>query len=61
MATGIGARRKRLEDEIVRYLRSHPQAADTVDGVVHWWLPRQRLEEARDAIEGALEALVARI
>jgi Fe2+ or Zn2+ uptake regulation protein len=46
--------------EILRYLRAHPQAADTVDGIVMWWLPRQRYEEAIDRVQHALDDLVAR-
>ena len=45
--------------EILRYLRAHPQAADTVDGIVMWWLPRQRYEEAVDRVQHALDDLVA--
>jgi Fe2+ or Zn2+ uptake regulation protein len=46
--------------EILRYLRARPQAADTVDGIVMWWLPRQRHEEAVDQVQHALDDLVAR-
>ena len=49
-----------LSHEILRYLRAHPQAADTVDGIVEWWLPRQRYDEAVDRVQSALDELVAR-
>jgi hypothetical protein len=49
-----------LSAEILRYLRAHPQAADTVDGIVLWWLPRQRYDEAVDRVQHALDDLVAR-
>jgi Fe2+ or Zn2+ uptake regulation protein len=45
--------------EILAYLRAHPAAADTVDGIVEWWLPRQRYETAKAAIQRALDSLVA--
>ncbi|SEO73785.1 hypothetical protein [Nitrosovibrio sp. Nv6] len=44
--------------EIVEYLRAHPSAADTVDGIILYWLCRQRYETARDVIERALEDLL---
>ena len=58
-----GDTRSRGDDEIERslltYLRDHPQAADTLDGIVEWWLPLQRYETARLRIERALDKLVA--
>jgi hypothetical protein len=45
---------------IQRYLASHPLAADTVEGVARWWIPRQRLEETLARTEAALERLVVR-
>jgi hypothetical protein len=49
-----------LSDEILGYLRAHPQAADTVDGIVEWWLPRQRYDEAVHRVQQVLDELVAR-
>jgi hypothetical protein len=47
-----------IERSLLAYLRSHPRAADTLDGIVNWWLPLQRYETARLRIECALEKLV---
>jgi hypothetical protein len=44
--------------EVLRYLSSHPNAADTFEGILNWWLPRQRYETERRRIEMALEQLV---
>lgn len=49
-----------LAAEIERYLAAHPHAADSVDGVLHWWLRRQRYEESMTKIQRALELLVQR-
>lgn len=49
-----------IESAVIGYLRSHPDAADTLDGIVDWWLPRQRYETERARIEAVLSALVAR-
>lgn len=48
-----------IERSLLGYLRGHPQAADTLDGIVEWWLPLQRYETARLRIERTLERLVA--
>lgn len=44
--------------EIIDYLHAHPSAADTVDGIIQWWLVRQRYETAQDVIQKALDDLV---
>ncbi|MEO6926038.1 MAG: hypothetical protein ABI129_05150 [Rhodanobacter sp.] len=49
-----------IEHSVLAYLRSHPQAADTLRGIVNWWLPLQRYESGCVRIEHALVALVAR-
>jgi Fe2+ or Zn2+ uptake regulation protein len=47
-------------DEILAYLTAHPQAADSLEGIVSWWLPRQRFEQARARIQETLDQLVER-
>lgn len=46
------------KEEIVEYLRDHPSAADTLDGILHWWLGHQRYVTAKEAIQKALDCLV---
>lgn len=48
-----------LADEIGAYLMAHPEAADSLDGIVTWWLDRQRYARARRSVERALERLQA--
>lgn len=45
--------------EIERYLAEHPQAADTLEGVLDWWIWRQRLQVGGEQVRQALERLVA--
>ena len=44
--------------EVLEYLNAHPCAADTLDGIVQWWLPIQRYQTAKDIIQKALDDLV---
>lgn len=45
--------------EILAYLADHPQAQDTVEGIVEWWLLEQRLKQAVAQVQTALDQLVA--
>lgn len=47
-------------EEIARYLREHPNAADSLEGIRQWWLLRLRVQEATAQIEEALEELLDR-
>lgn len=46
-----------LAKEIAGYLSQHPEASDSVQGIARWWLTRQRLEVAINAVGQALELL----
>ena len=48
-----------LADEVLAYLVQHPQARDTVEGIVEWWLLEQRIRTAVADVEAALRDLVA--
>jgi hypothetical protein len=48
-----------LAEQIRAYLLRHPKAADSVAGVLKWWLLEQRLEQSRDNVQRALDHLVA--
>jgi hypothetical protein len=45
---------------IRRYIEAHPNAADSVDGILHWWLTRQHYTDAVRDVQDALDQLVAR-
>ncbi|HEY0335473.1 MAG TPA: hypothetical protein VGC74_17515 [Stenotrophomonas sp.] len=47
-------------DAVLAYLRTHPDAADTLHGITRWWLPQQRYERAHGRIEAALQRLAER-
>jgi ElaB/YqjD/DUF883 family membrane-anchored ribosome-binding protein len=48
---------KELADEIERYLQTRGKVADTIEGITHWWLMRQRLQEAQTNVAQAMALL----
>jgi hypothetical protein len=44
---------------ILQYWLVHPEAKDTLQGILQWWLPGDRAEQGAEAVQAALEALVA--
>ena len=45
---------------IRRYIGAHPNAADTLDGILHWWLTRQRYADSAHEVRLALNELEGR-
>jgi hypothetical protein len=45
--------------EILTYLREHPGAEDTLEGIVEWWLLEMRIRHTTVEVIAALEELVA--
>ena len=45
-------------DAILRYLASHPDAADTSEGIARWWMPADHAADP-DAVLSALARLEA--
>ena len=43
---------------ILHYLAENPQAADTVEGILQWWLLERTIVEEQQAVERALDRLV---
>jgi hypothetical protein len=44
---------------ILEYLVEHPEAKDTLSGIVDWWHPEETPPPSRREMEAALEVLVA--
>jgi len=45
---------------IERYLSAHPNAADTVDGMINHWLRRERVKTTPQQVQQAISLLVDR-
>jgi Fe2+ or Zn2+ uptake regulation protein len=48
-----------LRSDVLEYLAAHPEAADSVEGILGWWLPKQRYEKAKTKLQRVLESLAA--
>jgi hypothetical protein len=46
--------------EILQYLMSHPDAKDTILGILRWWLPTNCRGWTVEQVQDALDTLVAR-
>ena len=44
-------------DQIECYLKNHPNAADTIEGIIKWWLPGRRIEASNLIVQRALDYL----
>jgi hypothetical protein len=47
-----------IASDILAYLVEHPQAQDTLEGIVQWWLVEQRIKQVISEVKSALEELV---
>jgi hypothetical protein len=46
--------------EILSYLKDNPNAQDTLEGVVEWWVFEQKIKSRKSQVERALADLVGR-
>lgn len=50
--------KENLSQIILGYLQKHPNAGDTLEGIVTWWLEQERIDRIVDEVAEALESLV---
>jgi Fe2+ or Zn2+ uptake regulation protein len=46
--------------QILSYLRRHPEAKDTLEGITEWWLLEQRVSVTKAEVKNALADLLNR-
>ena len=49
---------KLVAEQIERYLEQHPDAADCLEGIVKWWIPKQQYIESNKKVHKALNYLI---
>jgi hypothetical protein len=47
----------RIRGEVLDYLRQHPHAMDSLEGIATWWLPRHEVRIGVELVARALETL----
>jgi hypothetical protein len=55
---GVNDPSRSLADQVLAYLVQHPQAQDTLEGFVEWWLLEQGVRYGIGELETALSDLV---
>ena len=53
-------RKSQIGNEILAYLIEHPEAQDTLDGIVEWWLLERQIKFQTARVKEALSELVAK-
>ena len=48
---------QKIVDQIECYLKNHPNAADTIEGITKWWLPGVGIEVSTLIVQQALNYL----
>jgi hypothetical protein len=48
-----------ISNEILAYLVEYPQAQDTLEGIVEWWLLERRIKYETALVKKALAELIA--
>lgn len=51
------AEKSKIAREILHYLADHPDAEDTLDGIVQWWLLERKIYQHTAAVQEALHSL----
>lgn len=50
--------REEISNAILHYLLKHPQAQDTLEGIIHWWILEERIYQRTLEISEVLKSLV---
>lgn len=50
----------RITCEILSYLEEHPEAEDTIDGIIQWWLLERKIRYQQKKVQEALSELAGK-
>jgi hypothetical protein len=57
---GSGRDAQTLSRQMLLYLVDHPDAKDTAEGILKWWIPAQGGDQDQELVQETLNELVAR-
>ena len=57
---GAQENRQKLLQDILLYLIEHPEAKDTAEGVMQWWIAKGNVEYRQEEVEEVLNGLVTK-
>jgi hypothetical protein len=49
--------KQEIATEILAYLVNHPDAQDTLEGILQWWLPERQIKYQVEVVKEALSEL----
>ena len=52
--------KSQISHEILAYLVEHPEARDTLEGILEWWLLERKIKRQKDQVKEALTELVSK-
>jgi hypothetical protein len=58
-ADQMNEKKEQLAEEILQYLIDHPNAQDTLKGIVTWWLLERTIKHRTALVKEVLDKLVA--
>jgi hypothetical protein len=58
MSSGAATTSSVIVEAVRQYLAQHPDAADSPEGILRWWLPKELQRVPIDLLRQALEILV---
>ncbi|GJQ57406.1 MAG: hypothetical protein D8M57_19015 [Candidatus Scalindua sp. AMX11] len=54
----MNEKQEEISKIIVDYIRKHPDARDTLEGITRWWLHLEKIESSVDDVSIVLERLI---
>ena len=51
-------KREDISKRILNYLQRNPEAGDTLEGIVNWWLEMERIDFSMNEVEEVLQSLI---